>query len=98
MSDRRDAFAARREQMGYTQESFGAAVGVEFSTVGRWERGTLTPQPYRRPCLAKRSRGLITTRSRPGMANKARARDLPIMKLSTLRDRLEAACPPCHHG
>ncbi|WP_224391428.1 DUF4062 domain-containing protein [Pseudonocardia sp. ICBG1293] len=23
---------------------------------------------------------------------------LPIMKLSTLRDRLEAACPPCHHG
>src|SRR5690242_14226178 len=53
MGDRRDAFAARREQMGYTQESFGAAVGVEFSTVGRWERGTLTPQPYRRPCLAK---------------------------------------------
>lgn len=27
MGDRREAFAARREQMGYTQESFGAAVG-----------------------------------------------------------------------
>ncbi|MEV0675853.1 helix-turn-helix transcriptional regulator [Actinosynnema sp. NPDC050436] len=53
MGNRRDAFAARREQMGYTQESFGAAVGVEFSTVGRWERGDLTPQPYRRRRIAK---------------------------------------------
>lgn len=52
MGNRRDAFAARREQMGYTQESFGAAVGVEFSTVGRWERGDLTPQPYRRRGIA----------------------------------------------
>ena len=53
MGDRREAFAARRELMGYTQESFGAAVGVEFSTVGRWERGELTPQPYRRRRIAK---------------------------------------------
>ncbi|GGS59478.1 helix-turn-helix domain-containing protein [Actinokineospora fastidiosa] len=53
MGNRRDAFATRREQMGYTQESFGAAVGVEFSTVGRWERGDLTPQPYRRHRIAK---------------------------------------------
>jgi transcriptional regulator with XRE-family HTH domain len=53
MDNRRDAFAARREQMGYTQESFGAAVGVEFSTVGRWEWGELTPQPYRRRRIAK---------------------------------------------
>ncbi|MEV6712663.1 helix-turn-helix transcriptional regulator [Lentzea sp. NPDC051208] len=52
MGDRREAFAARRELMGYTQESFGAAVGVEFSTVGRWERGELTPQPYRRRRIA----------------------------------------------
>lgn len=53
MGDRREALAARRELMGYTQESFGAAVGVEFSTVGRWERGELTPQPYRRRRIAK---------------------------------------------
>ncbi|MBB5856386.1 multiprotein-bridging factor 1 family protein [Amycolatopsis umgeniensis] len=53
MGDRRDAFADRREQMGYTQESFGLAVGVEFSTVGRWERGDLTPHPYRRSRIAK---------------------------------------------
>ena len=55
MGNRREALAARREQMGYTQESFGAAVGVEFSTVGRWERGDLTPQPYRRRRIAERS-------------------------------------------
>jgi transcriptional regulator with XRE-family HTH domain len=53
MGNRRDALAARREEMGYTQESFGAAVGVEFSTVGRWERGNLTPLPYRRQRIAK---------------------------------------------
>jgi DNA-binding XRE family transcriptional regulator/tetratricopeptide (TPR) repeat protein len=53
MGNRRDAFAARRELMGHTQESLAAAVGVEFSTVGRWERGDLTPQPYRRPRVAK---------------------------------------------
>lgn len=53
MGDRREAFAERREQMGYTQETLAAVVGVEFSTVGRWERGDLTPQPYRRPRIAK---------------------------------------------
>ena len=53
MGVRRDEFAARRELMGYTQESFAAAVGVEFSTVGRWERGVLTPQPWRRFRIAK---------------------------------------------
>ncbi|MGH3621976.1 MAG: helix-turn-helix domain-containing protein [Sciscionella sp.] len=38
--------------MGFTQEGLAAAVGVEFSTVGRWERGALTPQPWRRPRIA----------------------------------------------
>ncbi|WP_033440963.1 helix-turn-helix domain-containing protein [Saccharothrix sp. NRRL B-16314] len=53
MGDRREKFAARRELMGFTQETLAAVVGVEFSTVGRWERGDLTPQPYRRPRIAK---------------------------------------------
>ncbi|GAB3454249.1 hypothetical protein GCM10027436_55720 [Actinophytocola sediminis] len=38
--------------MGFTQEGFAAAVGVEFSTVGRWERGSLTPAPHRRSRIA----------------------------------------------
>lgn len=53
MTKRRDALAARREALGFTQETFAHKMGVEFSTVGRWERGTLTPQPWRRPGLAQ---------------------------------------------
>ncbi|GLY69712.1 helix-turn-helix domain-containing protein [Amycolatopsis taiwanensis] len=52
MTNRRDALAARREAMGFTQESFAIRLNVELSTVGRWERGTLTPQPWRRPRIA----------------------------------------------
>jgi transcriptional regulator with XRE-family HTH domain len=52
VGDRREALATRRELMGFTQEAFAAAVGVEFSTVGRWERGHLTPQPWRRHRIA----------------------------------------------
>lgn len=53
MAMRRDALAARREALGFTQEALAQELGVELSTAGRWERGTLTPQPWRRPDLAK---------------------------------------------
>lgn len=53
VANRREALAARREAMGFTQEGFAVRLGVELSTVGRWERGTLTPQPWRRPQIAK---------------------------------------------
>lgn len=53
MAVRREALAARREAQGYTQETLAQALGVELSTVGRWERGTLTPQPWRRRKLAR---------------------------------------------
>ena len=53
MAIRRDALAARREALGFTQETLAQELGVELSTTGRWERGTLTPQPWRRPDLAK---------------------------------------------
>lgn len=53
MAIRRDALATRREVLGYTQETLAHQLGVELSTIGRWERGTLTPQPWRRPDLAK---------------------------------------------
>lgn len=52
MAIRRAALAAHREALGFTQEGLAHALGVELSTVGRWERGTLTPQPWRRPALA----------------------------------------------
>lgn len=53
MVNRRDALAARREALGFTQESFAIRLGVELSTVGRWERGTLTPHPWRRRRIAE---------------------------------------------
>ena len=53
MAVRREALAARREARGYTQQSLAEELGVELSTVGRWERGTLTPHPRRRAKLAK---------------------------------------------
>jgi transcriptional regulator with XRE-family HTH domain len=37
---------------GYTQESFAEKLGVDRSTVGRWERGIQSPQPWQRPDLA----------------------------------------------
>ncbi|MGI9002876.1 MAG: helix-turn-helix domain-containing protein [Pseudonocardia sp.] len=52
MATRRDGLSARREALGHTQETLAQKLDVEFSTVGRWERGTLTPQPWRRRALA----------------------------------------------
>ncbi len=53
MAIRRVGLATRREALGFTQETLAQELGVELSTVGRWERGMLTPRPWRRPGLAK---------------------------------------------
>lgn len=53
MTKRRDALAARREALGWTQEELALHLGVELSTVGRWERGVLKPRPPRRRDLAR---------------------------------------------
>jgi transcriptional regulator with XRE-family HTH domain len=41
-----------RHAGGYTQESFAEKVGVDRTTVGRWERGVQSPQPWQRPDIA----------------------------------------------
>lgn len=49
---KREALAARREAVGLTQEALADRIGVDSSTVGRWERGVLTPSPVHRGKLA----------------------------------------------
>jgi DNA-binding XRE family transcriptional regulator len=50
---KRRALAERREMVGHTQESLAEFVGVEPTTVGRWERGETSPQPWSRPKLVE---------------------------------------------
>jgi DNA-binding XRE family transcriptional regulator len=45
--------ANRRVVAGYTQEGLAEALGVDRTTVGRWERGAQRPHPWQRPDLAR---------------------------------------------
>ncbi|MGI5469893.1 helix-turn-helix transcriptional regulator [Streptomyces sp. CA-132043] len=45
--------AERRKALGYSQEQFAHELGVDRTTVGRWERGETLPQPPLRPNLAE---------------------------------------------
>jgi transcriptional regulator with XRE-family HTH domain len=49
---KRDRLAERRKAMGLSQERLAEAVGVDTSTVARWERGETEPQAVHRPRLA----------------------------------------------
>ena len=55
------SLAERREALGYTQEGFAFAVGVDRRTVGRWERGQSKPQPPQRPKVAEPRRASKVT-------------------------------------
>ncbi|WP_307665935.1 helix-turn-helix domain-containing protein [Streptomyces sp. V1I1] len=45
--------AERRKVLGYSQEGLAHALGVDRTTVGRWESGRTVPQPPLRPNLAE---------------------------------------------
>lgn len=49
---RRSSLADRRRAIGVSQEVLAARLGVERSTVVRWEAGKTAPQPRLRPLLA----------------------------------------------
>jgi transcriptional regulator with XRE-family HTH domain/uncharacterized protein YukE len=53
MTAKRRALAECRRTGGFSQEALAEALRVEPSTVGRWERGETTPQPWFRPKLAR---------------------------------------------
>jgi transcriptional regulator with XRE-family HTH domain len=46
-------FAGQRKVLGYSQETFAQALGVDRTTVGRWERGETQPIPELRPKIAR---------------------------------------------
>lgn len=52
MATKRLRFAQRRKSAGYSQERLAQRLGVERSTVVRWEAGETEPQPWIRPKLA----------------------------------------------
>jgi transcriptional regulator with XRE-family HTH domain len=49
---KRGRLAQRRKAVGLTQEQLAGRLGVERTTVVRWERGETQPQPWLRPRLA----------------------------------------------
>lgn len=51
-ASRRTALIHRRTAQGLSQERLAEQLGVDRTTVARWESGTSTPQPWQRPNLA----------------------------------------------
>ncbi|MDQ3576643.1 MAG: helix-turn-helix domain-containing protein [Actinomycetota bacterium] len=52
MTAKRAALARARKATGFSQETLADALGVDPSTVRRWEAGDSAPQPWLRPGLA----------------------------------------------
>jgi DNA-binding XRE family transcriptional regulator len=53
MMGKRHRLVSTRKEAGFSQERLAETVGVERTTVMRWERGETTPQPWARPKLAR---------------------------------------------
>jgi transcriptional regulator with XRE-family HTH domain len=68
MASKRVLLARARRAAGYTQEDLAHVLGVDRSTVGRWEAGETEPQAWHQPKLARalgvsraELRGLLST-------------------------------------
>lgn len=53
MAARRQQFSQRRKAVGFSQESLAEWLGIDRSTVARWELGETEPLPWIRPKLAR---------------------------------------------
>lgn len=68
MASKRVLLARARRAAGYTQEDLAHVLGVDRSTVGRWEAGETEPHAWHQPKLARalgvsraELRGLLST-------------------------------------
>ncbi|HKR50541.1 MAG TPA: helix-turn-helix domain-containing protein, partial [Pseudonocardiaceae bacterium] len=50
---KRGSFARARKIAGYSQEGLAERLGVDRTTVARWEAGEYEPQPWQRPRIAE---------------------------------------------
>ncbi len=53
MPVKRGRLASRRKAVGFSQEQLAERLGIDRSTVARWEGGETEPQPWMRPRLAR---------------------------------------------
>jgi transcriptional regulator with XRE-family HTH domain len=53
MTTRRKQLAERRKSCGFTQDRLAEGLGVDVTTVRRWEAGSASPQPRLRPKIAQ---------------------------------------------
>ncbi|WP_027929190.1 helix-turn-helix domain-containing protein [Amycolatopsis thermoflava] len=53
MAAKRTGLARARRAAGHTQERLAQLLGIDTSTVARWESGLSEPSPHRRPRLAR---------------------------------------------
>src|SRR5579872_5644182 len=76
MAARRRHLAERRRALGFSQEALAHHLGVDRTTVGRWERGETEPSAYIQPKLGKLLN--ITPGALPALlAAEPASRDLP---------------------
>ncbi|TDV56437.1 helix-turn-helix transcriptional regulator [Actinophytocola oryzae] len=64
MAGRRSNLALRRKTLGFTQERLAAKLGVDRTTVQRWESGEREAQPWLRPRLAVALQQTLSPRRR----------------------------------
>lgn len=86
MASRRHRLAERRKAIGLSQERLAEVMGVDRSTVVRWERADTDPQPWHRPRLANALRisieelaALLADAGKVPLSPDQRARHEPIM-------------------
>ena len=100
---RRHRLVDARKAAGKTQEDIAEHVGVDRTTVGKWERDESTPQPHQRPLYADAlgvtlSELAAMLSSIPSDANEVPAWLSTYLGMEQSADLLRAHEPRCVHG